>query len=99
MSYSLGIPSVDLADFLSGDPQRENKFVQELGQAYQEIGFVALKNHGLSEELRERLYREVTAFSLRIPPLRSATKSKVWPDSAAIPALARSMPRVGIRAT
>lgn len=62
MSYSLGIPSVDLADFLSGDPQRENKFVQELGQAYQEIGFVALKNHGLSEELRERLYREVTAF-------------------------------------
>lgn len=62
MSYSLGIPSVDLADFLSGDPQRENNFVQELGQAYQEIGFVALKNHGLSEELRERLYREVTAF-------------------------------------
>lgn len=56
------IPSVDLADFLSDDPQRKNKFVEEIGKAYEEIGFVSLKNHFLSEDLVEELYKEVKAF-------------------------------------
>jgi len=58
----MGIPSVDLADFLSGDPARKSKFVDALGAAYSDIGFVALKNHLLSEELVEHLYKEVQAF-------------------------------------
>lgn len=56
------IPSVDLADFLSDDNNRKQRFVRELGQAYEEIGFVALRNHFLSEELVEELYKEVKAF-------------------------------------
>ncbi|MCM4156802.1 2-oxoglutarate and iron-dependent oxygenase domain-containing protein [Gramella sp. AN32] len=56
------IPSVDLADFLSDDPQRKEKFVNEIGKAYEEIGFVALKNHFLSENLVEELYKEVKSF-------------------------------------
>ncbi len=56
------IPSVNLADFLSDDPERKQKFVKEIGQAYEEIGFVALKNHFLSDELVEELYKEVKAF-------------------------------------
>lgn len=56
------IPSVDLADFLSEDPKRKQKFVNELGKAYEEIGFVALKNHFLSDNLVEELYKEVKAF-------------------------------------
>lgn len=56
------IPSVDLADFLSNDPSRKQKFVNEIGKAYEEIGFVALKNHFLSEMLVENLYKEVKAF-------------------------------------
>jgi len=43
----MSIPSVDLADFLSGDPVRKNDFVQKLGKAYEEVGFVAVKNHGV----------------------------------------------------
>lgn len=58
----MGIPSVDLADFLSGDPARKSKFVEALGAAYSDIGFVALKNHLLSEELVQHLYKEVQAF-------------------------------------
>lgn len=58
----MGIPSVDLADFLSGDPARKSKFVDALGAAYSDIGFVALKNHLLSEELVEHLYKEVQDF-------------------------------------
>lgn len=56
------IPSVDLADFLSEDPSRKKKFVNEIGKAYEEIGFVALKNHFLSDQLVEELYKEVKAF-------------------------------------
>lgn len=56
------IPSVDLADFLSDDPKRKQKFVNEIGSAYEEIGFVALKNHFLDDELVEKLYKEVKSF-------------------------------------
>lgn len=57
-----GIPSIDLKDFMSGDIKRKEKFVQELGYAYEEIGFVALKGHLLSEETAENLYLQVETF-------------------------------------
>ena len=56
------IPSVDLRDFLSGDPERKQKFVNEIGKAYEEIGFVALKGHFLDEKLVDELYEEVKQF-------------------------------------
>ena len=37
------IPSVNLEDFVSGDPERKKKFVKEIGAAFEDIGFVALK--------------------------------------------------------
>ena len=57
-----GIPSVNLADFLSEDPSRKQKFVNEIGKAYEEIGFVALKGHFLSDDLVENLYKNVREF-------------------------------------
>jgi isopenicillin N synthase-like dioxygenase len=60
--HIMGIPSVDLADFLSGDASRKAHFVEQLGKAYTGIGFVALKNHLLSEKLVEDLYKEVQSF-------------------------------------
>lgn len=56
------IPSVDLRDFLSEDPKRKQKFIDEIGNAYEEIGFVALKGHFLTEQLIEDLYAEVKKF-------------------------------------
>ncbi|KAB2809895.1 isopenicillin N synthase family dioxygenase [Phaeocystidibacter luteus] len=56
------IPTVDLQDFRSGDSVRKNKFIKALGQAYEEIGFVTVTNHGLSEALRENLYEQVESF-------------------------------------
>lgn len=58
----MSIPSVDLADFLSGDSQRKNNFVESLGKAYEEVGFVSVKNHGLTDELIEDLYKNVQQF-------------------------------------
>lgn len=57
-----GIPSIDLGDFLSGDSSRKEKFVQELGRAYEEIGFVAVKGHLLSDETSSKLYQQVQQF-------------------------------------
>ena len=42
--------------------KRKEKFINEIGSAYEEIGFVALKNHFLSDELVEQLYSEVEKF-------------------------------------
>jgi isopenicillin N synthase-like dioxygenase len=56
------IPSVDLDDFTSGDPKRKQKFVDQIGRAYEEIGFVALKNHFLDDKLVDELYKEVKDF-------------------------------------
>lgn len=58
----LGIPSLDLSDFLDGDASRKGKFVRNLGKAYEDVGFVSIKNHGFSDELREDLYSEVKNF-------------------------------------
>ncbi|MFD0862124.1 isopenicillin N synthase family dioxygenase [Sungkyunkwania multivorans] len=56
------IPSVDLRDFLSEDPARKQKFIDEIGKAYEEIGFVALKGHFLDEQLVKDLYDEIKKF-------------------------------------
>ena len=58
----MAIPVVNLADFLSGDPQLKQKFVNDLGRAYESVGFVAVTNHGIPEELIADLYKYVQQF-------------------------------------
>lgn len=56
------IPSVDLRDYLSSDPKKKQNFVSEIGGAFEDIGFVALSGHFLSDELIETLYSEIKKF-------------------------------------
>ncbi|TRZ45264.1 isopenicillin N synthase family dioxygenase [Robertkochia solimangrovi] len=56
------IPSVDLRDFLSDDPVKKQNFTDAIGKAYEDIGFVALKGHFLSDELITNLYDQVKRF-------------------------------------
>src|SRR5690349_15249345 len=58
----MSIPVVNLADFLSGDPELKQSFVNKLGKAYEDVGFVAVKNHGISDELIADLYKYVQEF-------------------------------------
>ncbi|MBC7903651.1 MAG: isopenicillin N synthase family oxygenase [Gemmatimonadaceae bacterium] len=58
----MSIPVVDLADFLSGDPTRKKQFVAQLGKAYEEVGFVAVKNHGIPDDVIADLYKYVQQF-------------------------------------
>jgi isopenicillin N synthase-like dioxygenase len=66
------IPSVNLEDFLSNDETRKQKFIDEIGHAYENIGFVALKGHFLNDKLVEDLYAEIKNFF----ELPVATKQK-----------------------
>lgn len=56
------IPSVNLQDFVSEDNNKKQKFIHEIGAAFEDIGFVALNGHFLSDELVEKLYAEIKKF-------------------------------------
>ena len=56
------IPVVDLSEFTGEDPKLKEAFVQELGKAYEEVGFVAVKNHGIPASLIADLYKYVQQF-------------------------------------
>tara|TARA_B110000459_G_scaffold195606_1_gene236454 strand:+ start:37 stop:987 length:951 start_codon:yes stop_codon:yes gene_type:complete len=56
------IPSVNLLDFLSNNPEDKQKFVEQIGRAYETIGFVALKGHFVEDKLVDNLYSEVKRF-------------------------------------
>lgn len=58
----MNIPSVDLSQFTQGTPESKKAFVEQLGKAYEEVGFVAVKNHGIPAELIQSLYQNVQQF-------------------------------------
>jgi len=60
MALPVGIPVVDLEQFRHSDSKAV--FVQALGKAYEEVGFVAVKGHGIDHALVERFYHQVKAF-------------------------------------
>lgn len=55
------IPIVDLSEFLAGG-EKKQKFVHELGRAFEEIGFVSVRNHGVPQELIDAYYDAVKKF-------------------------------------
>ena len=58
----MGIPVVDLSEFTGSETTHRDAFVQQLGKAYEEVGFVAVKNHGIPQTLIDDLYKYVKAF-------------------------------------
>ena len=57
----MAIPVVDLAEF-SGNPQQKAAFVDALGKAYEDVGFVAVKNHGIPAATIDGLYSNTKEF-------------------------------------
>jgi isopenicillin N synthase-like dioxygenase len=56
------IPSLDLADFYGQDYSKKVAFVEALGQAYNSIGFVAVKNHFLTKQMQDGIYTAIQRF-------------------------------------
>jgi len=57
----MAIPVVDLSNF-SSDATTKASFVDQLGRAYEEVGFVAVKNHGITDETIADLYSNTKDF-------------------------------------
>ncbi|KAM3114156.1 isopenicillin N synthase family dioxygenase [Phormidesmis sp. 146-33] len=56
------IPVVDLQDFLSDSPQRQQSFVSTMGRALEEIGFFAIVNHEVDASLIQSAYQVAQDF-------------------------------------
>lgn len=56
------IPSLDLKAFFDGGKKDKEQFVSDLGTAFHNIGFVAIKNHFLPEQLQQSLYNAIQKF-------------------------------------
>jgi isopenicillin N synthase-like dioxygenase len=56
------IPVVDLSEFTSGGDQQKYHFVEALGKAFEDVGFVSVKNHGVSQELVDNYYAAIKKF-------------------------------------
>ena len=56
------VPKVNLQNFISGSKKEKNKFIKDIGLAFEKIGFVSLKGHCLNKNLMYRLYTEVNLF-------------------------------------
>lgn len=66
------IPLVDLSKFVNGSAAERTAFVQELGDAFHNIGFVGVVNHGIPKNLIDDFY----AASKRFFALPEETKKK-----------------------
>lgn len=55
------IPVLSLQDFVQGSPTQQQTFVNELGQALEAIGFLALTDHGIDAPLIQSAYATAEA--------------------------------------
>ncbi|MEM9886794.1 MAG: 2-oxoglutarate and iron-dependent oxygenase domain-containing protein [Bacteroidota bacterium] len=56
------IPVVDLSKFTEGSKADRQEFVEELGKAFQDTGFVGIVNHGVPKQLVDDFYASAKAF-------------------------------------
>jgi isopenicillin N synthase-like dioxygenase len=57
-----GIPSVDLSQYVNGDAAEKQAFVKDLAKAFHEVGFVAVRGHGVPKSLVDGFYAASKAF-------------------------------------
>jgi len=56
------IPVVDLSKYVNGNEDDKAEFVSEIGTAFEDVGFVSVKHHGVSQDLIDNYYALVKAF-------------------------------------
>lgn len=56
------IPVIDLGDFISGEAERRECFVQRAGEALENLGFFAVENHGVDAQLVKDAYGAARKF-------------------------------------
>ncbi|GAA5222380.1 isopenicillin N synthase family dioxygenase [Membranihabitans marinus] len=59
---TISVPKLDLSQFSQGNEETRSQFIQDLGNAFHECGFVIIKNHGISQDLISNFYQRSNAF-------------------------------------
>jgi isopenicillin N synthase-like dioxygenase len=57
-----GIPTVDLSLFVHGNESEKQNFVDDLGRALHEVGFIAVVHHGIPTDLVDDFYSASKAY-------------------------------------
>lgn len=60
--HTLEIPRLSLMDYTHGDRAASNRFVQQVGKAFGEFGFLRLGEHGVPQTIIDRAYKEAKRF-------------------------------------
>lgn len=55
------IPCLDLGSYINGNEAQRKQFSDDLGKAFNDSGFVTITNHGVSQELIDKLYKNIKA--------------------------------------
>ncbi len=72
------IPCLDLDTYKNGTEEQRKKFSDELGKAFNDSGFVTITNHGVSQELIDKLYQNVKElFALPVESKRKYEKPEL----------------------
>jgi isopenicillin N synthase-like dioxygenase len=56
------IPSVDLSKFVNGNESEQKQFIKELTDAWKDIGFVTVYNHGVPQNLIDEFFSQIQKF-------------------------------------
>jgi isopenicillin N synthase-like dioxygenase len=56
------IETLDVQSFTKGDARARAQFVIELGRAFQDVGFVIIKNHPIGAEQQQDVYQKIAEF-------------------------------------
>jgi isopenicillin N synthase-like dioxygenase len=56
------IPTLDLEKFINGSENEKEVFSNQIGEAFHNIGFVCISNHGIPDNLIHELYHSVQRF-------------------------------------
>lgn len=62
MEQITGIPRVDLDLYVNGDPAQKEAFIETLGKAFTEIGFVSVTNHGIPLDMVQKFFEQAEKF-------------------------------------
>jgi len=56
------IAVVDYKDYSEGSPKLRQNFIKEFGESFENMGFAIVRNHGVTKELKDKLFEVSKAF-------------------------------------
>ena len=83
MFHKNKIAVVDYNNYASGDETKRLNFIQEFGDSFSNMGFAIVRNHGVTKELKDKLFAVSKAFfELSTDEKRSEINHRLVPEQS-----------------